>query len=259
LRLGEVTRPGQPAALAPGRFAVDDLAPDVASGATKIKKDGVDMLVLDAGSEWSRTLRGAARDVLFVSFFLSSSPGTIVDLAGARLGLTASPVGGNLQLMFDDSATGSLQWRPLNLHVGAGTYGGKTLAALPTLTVRLDPATRTWDLYSGSRLLADNLPLIAAKMDDRRFVVRAGSEGAWLTGLVMADENPLYEDANANGIDDAFEKQSRGAVLAASADVAERKVVAQQWKDAQRRKAPAALHVSRPMPDRAGGVAPQRP
>ena len=143
-----------------------------------------------------------------------------------------------------------MQWKPLNYHVGAGRYGGKTMAALPTLTVRLEPDTNTWDLYAGSRLLADNLPLIVAKKTDRRFALRAGNEGAWLTGLVFSDENPLYEDANANGIDDRFELQTRGALLAADTPVALRSFFAQQWKESQRRKAPPALHVSRPHPDR---------
>ena len=208
------------------------------------------MLALDAGKEWSRPLRGSPRDVSFVSFLLYASASTIVDLAGVRLGITASPAGGNLQLMYDDSTTGTLQWKSLNFHVGTGNYVGKTFAALPTLTIRLDPATNTWDLYSGSRLLADNLPMIAAKKDQRQFLLRAGSEGAWLRGLVMADENPLYEDANANGIDDAFEKQKRGTLLAATTSVIERQLLAQEWKAAQRRKAPPALYVSRPAPDR---------
>jgi hypothetical protein len=205
LRLGNDAKPGQPDALAPSKFAVDDLAPNMTIGASRVKKDGVDVLTLDAGREWSRDLRGSPRAVSFVSFQINASQSTVVDIGGARLGLTASPIEGNLQLMFDDSATGSLQWKSLNFHVGTGRFAGKTLAALPTLTLRLDPNTSTWDLYSGGRLLADNLPMIAAKKDDPRFVLRAGIEGAWVTGLVMADENPLYEDANANGVDDMFE------------------------------------------------------
>ncbi|MSU50106.1 MAG: hypothetical protein EXS37_13650 [Opitutus sp.] len=156
---------------------------------------------------------------------------------------------GSLQLMFDDSATGTLQWKTLNFQLGTGKYGGKNLAARPTLTVRLDPGTSTWDLFSGSRLLADNLPMIAARKDQRQFLVRAGGEGAWLTGLVMAAENPLYEDANANGIDDAFERQKRGTLAAASVTIADRNLLAQEWKDAQRKKAPPALFVKRPLPD----------
>ena len=79
--------------------------------------------------------------------------------------------------------------------------------------------------------------------------MRAGGEGAWLTGLVMADENPLYEDANANGIDDAFENQKRGALLAATANQAERQLLAQEWKAAQRLKHPPALFITRPLSD----------
>ena len=151
--------------------------------------------------------------------------------------------------MFDDSTTGTLQWKALNYRVSTAKYDGKRLAPLPTLTVRLDPTTSTWDLYSGSLLLADNLPMIAAKKDQRQFSVRAGSEGAWITGLVMADENPLYEDANANGIDDAFEKQARGAILAADTPAAARSALAQQWKAAQQTRPPSALQVKRPLPD----------
>ena len=251
LRLKDDPKPGQAAALTASKFTVDDLAANAAPGAVKGKKDDVDVLTLDAGKEWSRPLRGSPREVTFVSFQLHASAGTIIDLAGARLGVIISPVDRSMQLMFDDSATGTLQWKSFNLHVGTGRYEGKTFAALTTLTVRLDPATSTWDLFSGSRLLADHLPLIAAKKDDRRFVLRAGTEGAWLTGLVLADENPLYEDANANGIDDVFERQTLGTLHPANAPIELQRLLAQEWKAAQRRKAPPALFVKRPQPDRA--------
>ena len=178
------------------------------------------------------------------------SNSTIVDLGGARLGLIISPINGSVQLMIDESSTGTLQWKQLNYHVGVGRYDGKTLAALPTFTIRLEPEANTWDLYAGSKLLADNLPLIVAKKSDRQFVVRAGNEGAWLTGLVFADENPLYTDANANGIDDVFELHAHGALLAVDAPVVVRSFLAQQWKESQRRHAPPALFVVRAHPDR---------
>jgi hypothetical protein len=251
LRLKEDPKPSEAPKLSNTKFTVDDLAANAAPGAAKGKKDDVDVLTLDAGKEWSRNLRGSPRDVTFVSFQLQASANTIIDIAGARLGITASAVDRSLQLMFDDSATGTLQWKSFNLHIGSGRYEGKAMAALTTLTVRLDPANNVWDLYSGSRLLADRLPLIANKKEDRRFVLRAGAEGAWLSGLVLADENPLYEDANANGIDDAFERQNRGVILPANAPLDLQRAIAQEWKTAQRRKAPPALHVKRPQPDRA--------
>lgn len=250
LRLQNSSKPGQAPALAAAKFSVDDLSAGGAAGTARSRKDEVDVLTLDANREWSRPLRGSGREVAFISFQLYASAGTIIDIGGVRLGVTLSPAGGNLQLMYDDSTGGALQWKPLNVHIGAGKYGGKTFVALPTLTVRLDPVTNSWDLYSGSRLVSDHLPIIAARKDQRQFSVRAGGEGSWLTGLVQADENPLYEDANANGIDDTFEKQKRGTLLAAAASAGERQALAQEWKTAQRRTPPPALYVKRPTADR---------
>ena len=250
LRLRDTPKPGEAAKLATAKFTLDDLSPAGVAGASKSQRDAVDVLTLDAGQEWSRPLRGSGREVTFVSFHVYCSQTTIIEVGGARLGLTAGPIAGSLQLMFDDSATGALQWRPLNFHVSTGSYGGKNFATPPTFTVRLDPASGVWDLFSGSRIIADNLPLIAAKRDSRQFTVKAGLEGAWVVGLVFSDENPLYEDANANGIDDAFERSTRGALLAADTPAALRSALAQEWKTAQRKKAPPALFVKRPQPDR---------
>jgi len=251
LRLKDSAQPGDAAPLASGKFASDDLSVTGVAGASKATKNNADYIALDAGKQWSRPLRGSAKDPVFVSFVVLGSQTTIVEVGGARLGITASPVSGSLQLMFDDSTTGTLQWKSLNVHLPLDKYDGKNLAALPMLTVALDPASGLWHLYSGSRLLADHLPLIASKGNDRQFTVTAGTEGAWIAGLVLSDENPLYEDANYNGIDDAFEKQQRGGtLLPATATIAERQQLAQQWKAAQRTKAPPALFLNRPLPDR---------
>ena len=250
LRLQDTTKPGEAAKLVPSKFAVDALPANGLAGVSKALKDNLDTLVLDAGKEWSRPLRGAGREVTFASFQVYGSQTTIIEIGGARLGLTAGPIPGSLQLMFDNSTSGTLAWKPLNVHVSTGQYDGKAFAALPTLTVALDSAGGFWHLYSGSRLLADHLPLIAAKRDYRQFIVKAGTEGAWVCGLVLADENPLYEDANVNGIDDAFERQKLGVLLPAGAAIPTRQQLAQDWKATQRAKAPPALFVNRPMPDR---------
>jgi len=250
LRLQDTTKPGEAAKLVPATCAVDALAVSGFAGVFKSLQDNLDTLVLDAGKEWSRPLRGAGREVTFASFQVYGSQTTIVEIGGARLGLTAGPIPGSLQLMFDHSTAGTLAWKPLNVHVSTGKYGGKSLVALPTLTVALDSAAGFWHLYSGSRLLADHLPLIAAKRDHRQFMVKAGTEGAWVCGLVLSDENPLYEDANVNGIDDAFERQTLGVLLPAGAAIPTRQQLARDWKAAQRAKAPPALFVNRPIPDR---------
>jgi hypothetical protein len=251
LRLQQNSRPGQASTLAPHKFAVDALAAGDAPGVTKARKSNLDVLILESGKAWSQSLRGSPHEVSFVSFHLHASHTTIVDIGGARLGLTASPVGGDLQLMFDDSTIGALQWKSLNFHVRAGSFGGKNLAALPTLTVRLDPASSTWDLFSDGRLLADSLPMITSNKGQRQFIVRAGAEGAWITGLVMADENPLYEDANDNGIDDVFERQKRsGGLLLKNAAAAERSQLASEWSKAQLINPPPVLYTTHLLPDK---------
>ena len=250
-RLQDTIKPGDASKLIPANFAVDALPANGLAGVSKAQKDNLDTLVLDAGKEWSRPLRGSGREVTFASFQFYGSQTTIIEVGGARLGLTAGPIPSSLQLMFDNSTAGSLAWKSLNVHVSTGKYGGKNFAALPTLTVALDPAAGFWHLYSGSRLLADHLPLIADKRENRQFTVKAGIEGAWVCGLVLADENPLYEDANINGIDDVFERQKLGVVLPIGAAIPTRQQLAQDWKAAQRAKAPPALFVQRPMPDRA--------
>ncbi|MBI5766589.1 MAG: hypothetical protein HZA93_02260 [Verrucomicrobia bacterium] len=236
------------------KFSADALQPTNAStgGASRTRKDNLDYLALDANKSWSSTLRGSPREPTYASFMVHASQNTIIDIGGARLGVTAGPISGSLQLMFDDSASpnGTLQWKSLNVHIATGTYGGKPLAALPVLTVAIDPATSTWTLFSGSRLLADHLPLIPSKKDSRTFTLTAGNAGAWLCGLVLADENPLYLDDNFNGIDDAFEKTKRnGQLLPASASIPERQLLAKEWKESQRQKPPPAPFVARPLPD----------
>ena len=250
LRLQDAAKPGEAAKLLPAKFAVDALPANGVAGVSKALKDNLDTLVLEASSEWSRPLRGSAREATFASFQIYDSQTTIIEVGGARLGLTAGPIPGSLQLMFDHSTAGTLAWKSLNVHVSTGKYGGKSLAALPTLTVALDPAAGFWHLYSGSRLLADHLPLIAAKRDNRQFTVKAGTEGAWVGGLVLADENPLFEDTNVNGIDDTFERQKLGVLLPAGVGIPTRQQLAQDWKAAHRAQAPPALFVQRPRPDR---------
>ena len=113
LRLKSATRANDAAPLAAGKFAVDDLSASGVAGASKSKRNNVDYVALDSGKEWSRPIRGNARDVTFVSFQVYASQTTIIDIAGARLGFTASPVSGSLQVMFDDSTSGTPQLRAM--------------------------------------------------------------------------------------------------------------------------------------------------
>jgi hypothetical protein len=248
-RLASAPIEGRPTLLAPSTYDIDDLSA-VGGQGNKRQKDTVDFIDIAAGKEWSRSLRGSPNDVVFVSFQIYASQTTIVEVGGARLGLAPGPMAGSLQLMFDDSAGSTINWQALRQHFSTDQYEGKTFAALPTLTVRLDPATSTWDLYVGNRMASAGLPLLALKKGQRQFVFRAGNEGAWIGGLIISDENPLYEDANSNGIDDRFEQEKRGGLLPAAASAAERRLLAEQWKENQRAEPPPPLFMARIIPEK---------
>lgn len=233
-----------------GRFEVDALSAARAPGAANARRNAVEILQLPAGVDWSRPLRGNPREVTFASLHACVSQSTIIEAGGARLGVTASASDGCLQLMYDDSTAGSLQWKGLGVVVRVERYEGAMLAPLPVLTLRIDPEAGVWDVYSGARLLAHSLPMIAANRADRRITLRAGANGAWISGVVLSDDNPLYEDANENGIDDRFEYQQRGALLPTGAH-AERGLVADHWRSVQRAAGVPILVFRRPLADRA--------
>jgi hypothetical protein len=236
--------------LAPGRFEATAPSAALAPGTSAVRRNGIEVLELPAGAEWARPLRGNPRDVTFVSLHACASSSTVIEVGGARLGVTASASDGCLQLMYDDSTLGALQWKGLGLVLRMESYGGRMLAPLPVLTLRIDPEAGMWDVYSGARLLAHGLPLIAANRADRRIILKAGTDGAWISGVVLADDNPLYDDANENGIDDRFEYQQRGGPLPSGA-IVERGLVADQWRSAQRGGGAPILVFRRPLPDRA--------
>ena len=248
-RFSSTWRSGAAAPILASRFEVDALAPGSAA-ATSGRRAGLDVLTLIAGAEWSRPLRGPGREALFVSFLVAASEATIVEVGGARLGVTLSPATGWLQFMADGPEAGGLQWRSLGLHAPIERFAGEELVSLPLLTVHLDPVAGVWNLYAGLRLVADNLPLITGPGIERRFMVRAGHGGAWVCQLVMSDDNPFFEDDNANGIDDSYERQRRGYFLAAGAPLEERRSLAAQWRAHQRLQSPPPLFVRRPVPDR---------
>jgi len=234
--------------LSPSSYDVLQLSNHRGSHASEGIRNNARYLSIDAKAILTHPLNtdiGAGK-VVFVSFSSYGSIGTIIAVGGARLGITSSDAIGFAQIMAPDSSSDG--WRSLDFHVPIETYEGRALASLPVLTIRLDQAAGIFDVYSGTRLLADGLPLDANA--SRHFTLTAGADGAWLNGLVQADENPICEDTNRNGIDDRFEVQKRGQLLPTSATVGDRRQLAAEWREHQDNEPPAALFFNRPRPDR---------
>ncbi|MSU22483.1 MAG: hypothetical protein EXS32_01520 [Opitutus sp.] len=118
---------------------------------------------VDSGNDCTRNLRGAVNDTTFVSFLDYPSDGTTFDIGGARLSVTASRKPGYLQISVDEPSPQGTQWRPLAELAKIERHDRASLAALPVLTVRLDPAAQVWALYRFNRLVAGDLPLLETK------------------------------------------------------------------------------------------------
>lgn len=230
--------------VAQSKSSSDNLSAQGALGARNVEKRGAKFLALDASTEWSRPLRGGTEDLVFVSFSVYGSLGTIVEVGGARLGIIESDIGDYAQLAADENS----KWRLLGIHVPLQKFEGKPLGSFSVLTVRLDRTDGSWDLYQSARLVAEDLPLDAS-IKHGQFRVRAGADGAMVNGLVQSDENPLYADTNGNGVDDAFEQLKQGRLLTATDSKATRKQLIVDWRKHQRTAPPPALFVNLPRPD----------
>ena len=236
--------------LAPTKVTVADLAPAGLAGARTATKQNFNYLALDAGKTWSRPLRGAPHEKTFVSFLAYASVGTVVDIGGAQIEVKPSTKAGYAQVGWVGPKAGSPTPTILGL-MKLEKHDGADLVALPVLTLRLDPSAGVWDLFAFHRLVADDVPLPAAK-GAREFSLKPGAQGAWVLNLVISDENPLFLDANNNGIDDAFEKaqpSTGNKLLAANATAPQRTQLAQTWKTAQKTANVPAWKIRRPVPD----------
>lgn len=236
--------------LAKAKVTVDTLLPQGAAGAKAATKQNVNFLTVEAGKEWARPLRGSPKDTTFVSFLAYASEGTVIDIGGAKITVKPSAKAGYAQLSLGTGSTVTKRAAaPFGDLIKLETYDGVPLAALPVFTVRLDPTAGVWDLYVFQRLVAEDLPLSEVK-GARQFALTPGAKGAWVLSLVTSDENPLFVDANANGIDDTFEATKRnGTLLVANAPAADRTQLAQQWKTSQTAANLKAWKIRRPVPD----------
>jgi hypothetical protein len=202
-------------------------------------------------------LRGSPNDTTFVSFLAYASVGTVVDIGGAQIEVKPSTKAGYAQVGWVGPKAGSPTPTILGL-MKLEKHDGADLVALPVLTLRLDPSAGVWDLFAFQRLVADDVPLSAPK-GPREFSLKPGAQGAWVLNLVTSDDNPLFVDANANGIDDAFERaqpSTGNKLLAANATAAQRTQLNQEWKAAQKTADVPAWKIRRPLPDGMVATAP---
>jgi hypothetical protein len=235
-RLAKQPKAGSPKLLEASKFSVTPLVSEGDESRLAGAKDGAKILNLAPREEWSRPLRGNPNEPLFVSFALSATQETSVDIAGVTIRVGKSAVPNFVEI------------QPLNIDVKTQVFDGKSAAALPVITVRLDPANRVYDIFYGSRLVVDNAPFQENKKR-RSITITGGSSGASVYGVVQSDESPLYVDENANGVSDEFELKTKGRLAAKGAIVAEHRQLAREWKQSDEMRRAPAIVFNRPRPD----------
>lgn len=251
-RLQTRTKSGDLIRLASNQVTVDKLSPQGSPGAKTVTKGALTYLTITGGKDFSSPIRSKASNPTFVSFLVYASDGTTLDIGGARLAIKATTRPGYAQLFVADTATAGSPLRALPEFIRIETHDKAALAALPVLTVRLDPKEKVWDLYSFNRLVAEDLPLATAPARGnlkKEFSLTAGRAGASIHSLVSSDENPLFDDRNGNGIDDKFERMKRAHLLDQDNTTADRTKMAHDWKAHQAATKVKPWSIQRPLPD----------
>ncbi|MBI5382383.1 MAG: Ig-like domain-containing protein [Opitutae bacterium] len=162
----------------------------------------------------------AGATIIFVDFF--AKPAALADVTSAPafqvesalFGFALSGANGGLRAFHGDGAGGG-QWTAANFTAPVGA--DRQAAQWLRLTARLDFTRKTWDLYANGNLVAADLGL----RDRTRtylssFFVQGDTATATLVDYLFAGpQNPLFADANNNGLDDDWET-AHGLSLAAN-------------------------------------------
>lgn len=148
--------------------------------------------------------------VIFVDFQAKpvagadTSTGTLFDLDAARVACVLSGTTGQL-LALDGDGAGAGTWKPCAPAIALDADNVAT--AWQRLTVRLDYAALTYDLYLNGAMIAAGLKFrVAVTPYVSWFSVKGHTAAsATLDTLYVGSANPLFADVNNNGIDDAWE------------------------------------------------------
>ena len=130
--------------------------------------------------------------------------GTILDLDNARVTLVRNGGSGRF-LVLDGDGAGAGSWKALSSEVALG--GDGRTAGWQRLTVRLDYVAKTWDFYLNGRILAANLGFrynAASRLGGVSFQGHA-TVGTSVDDIYAGTENPLFADADKDGMDDVWE------------------------------------------------------
>jgi hypothetical protein len=148
--------------------------------------------------------------IVFVDLFAKpvagSDPttGTLIDVDVAQIAFIQNGVAGQFVVLDGDEA-GAGNWRTLSPAVTLD--GNHTATDWQRITLRINYPEKTWDAYVGGNLVAHDLHFrVGTATYLTLFSVKGhAAASARLDDLYVGATNPLFEDANNDGIPDAWE------------------------------------------------------
>jgi hypothetical protein len=234
LRLGGMpASPGGAAIPASAISIVDLQSPQVAGPLGRIASQGkVPYLALPPGIEWSTPLRPLRTGANYTTFTLQASIGSVVSVDGAHVSLVKSEQPGYATVMVGYRKTKEIEWMSLLHDVELRPYLGQLMGTLAIVTICTDTEYGRWSISLCDRLAAQDLPLDPVDARGPRVLsVKSGAAGAWVCGLASSDENPVFEDANHNGVRDNFEMKVLSAPIKRDASRETRDALVRAWKE----------------------------
>ncbi len=197
-----------------GQLGWDAAPPAGATVVTDIAKNGANSIALAPGTPPVRVAQTFApladHTVVFADFFARPiaetdvANSTTFEVEGARFAFAREGARGVLNAFNGDGAGGG-SWQATAF--SAPIDNDNQVPEWTRLTVRLDFARKTWDLYAGGNMVGADLKLrdnSATFLSS--FAIRGDAATATRLDYIFAGaDNPLFADLNANGIDDAWE------------------------------------------------------
>jgi chitodextrinase len=191
----------------------------VSAGAARITTadaaHGGQSLMLEAGAiaglaEQELGIDGSNPSVIFADLFARPAAGADVaattrfDFDAARVAFVLAGTSGRFTVLDGDGA-GEGAWKALFPDIAISA--DRTALAWQRVTVRLNYAAKTWDFYLNGHLLAADLRFRIASASSFSGVSFQGHPAANVTldDLYAGVENPLFTDAESDGMDDAWE------------------------------------------------------
>ena len=157
-------------------------------------------------------------DVVFYTFKIKGvvgpdiPEGSLVNVAGAVLGYRLHGEPDEEQdaeiMLWNAGPDGAGEWMHTNFYLAVDDETGRVKSNIP-ITVRIDRAHGIWDFFIGMRLSSPDLgPVPTDEEDDSLILAPGAGIEAILRKFSSSENNPLYEDADRDGVKDHFEVEN---------------------------------------------------